>query len=203
MDAYRIALFLHILTLIVAASATAVTKLAVGRRIRARTAGEALEWHNLLLSVSRLFPICLAVFVITGGYMMSVIHVRLWSSGFLVAGLAGVALLFASGTLLGINAKALKQVLEHAARQGTERPAPRLVPSPIIVMLPVINTGIALSVVFDMVMKPASVPFALGVIVIGVMLSAATASHAIRAMFGGTGVSDVSPSESMSDGMAI
>jgi len=34
MDAYHIALFLHIVTLIVAASATAVTKLAVGRRIR-------------------------------------------------------------------------------------------------------------------------------------------------------------------------
>jgi len=50
MDAYHIALFLHIVTLIVAASATAVTKLAVGRRIRARTVGEALEWHNVLMS---------------------------------------------------------------------------------------------------------------------------------------------------------
>jgi len=108
MDAYHIALFLHIVTLIVAASATAVTKLAVGRRIRARTVGEALEWHNVLMSASRLFPICLVVFVITGGYMMSVIHVSLWSSGCLVAGLIGVALLFASGTFLGIKGNALK-----------------------------------------------------------------------------------------------
>ena len=108
MDAYHIALFLHIVTLIVAASATAVTKLAVGRRIRARTVAEALEWHNVLMSASRLFPICLVVFVITGGYMMSVIHVSLWSSGFLVAGLVGVALLFASGTFLGIKGNALK-----------------------------------------------------------------------------------------------
>ena len=49
MDAYHIALFLHIVTLLVAASATAVTKLAVGRRIRARTVREALEWHELLI----------------------------------------------------------------------------------------------------------------------------------------------------------
>jgi len=174
MDAYHIALFLHIVTLIVAASATAVTKLAVGRRIRARTVGEALEWHNVLMSASRLFPICLVVFVITGGYMMSVIHVSLWSSGFLVAGLVGVALLFASGTFLGIKGNALKQILEQAAKQGSERPAPRLVPPPLVVMLPVVNTGIALSVVFDMVTKPASVPVALGVIVIGALLSAAT-----------------------------
>ena len=174
MDAYHIALFLHIVTLIVAASATAVTKLAVGRRIRARTVGEALEWHNLLMSASRLFPICLVVFVITGGYMVSVIHVSLWSSGFLVAGLVGVALLFASGTFLGIKGNALKQILEQAAKQGSERPAPRLVPPPLVVMLPVVNTGIALSVVFDMVTKPASVPVALGVIVIGALLSAAT-----------------------------
>jgi len=174
MDAYHIALFLHIVTLIVAASATAVTKLAVGRRIRARTVGEALDWHNVLMSASSLFPICLVVFVITGGYMMSVIHVSLWSSGFLVAGLVGVALLFASGTFLGIKGNALKQILEQAAKQGSERAAPKLVPPPLVVMLPVVNTGIALSVVFDMVTKPSSVPVALGVIGIGTLLSAAT-----------------------------
>jgi hypothetical protein len=174
MDAYHIALFLHIVTLVVAAGATAVTKLAVGRRIRARTVGEALEWHNLLMPASRLFPICLVVFVITGGYMMSVIHVNFWSSGFLVAGLVGVALLFASGTFLGIKGNALKQILEQAAKQGSERPVPRLVPPPLVVMLPVVNAGIALSVVFAMVTKPASVPVALGVIGIGAVLSVAT-----------------------------
>jgi len=126
------------------------------------------------MSASRLFPICLVVFVVTGGYMMSVIHVSLWSSGFLVAGLVGVALLFASGTFLGIKGNALKQILEQAAKQGSERAAPKLVPPPLVVMPPVVNTGIALSVVFDMVTKPSSVPVALGVIGIGALLSAAT-----------------------------
>src|SRR6476646_5474321 len=111
MDRYHIALFIHIVTLIVAASATAVTKLAVGRRIRARTVGDVLDWHNVLMSTSKLFPVCLAAFVITGFYMLSFTHTGIWSTGFVVAGLVGVALLLMSGVFLSTKAKALKQVL--------------------------------------------------------------------------------------------
>jgi hypothetical protein len=42
MDTYHIALFVHLLTLIVAASVTAITRLAATRRMRAHTIGEAL-----------------------------------------------------------------------------------------------------------------------------------------------------------------
>lgn len=169
MDAYHIVLFVHIVTLIVAASATAVTKLAVGRRIRARTAREALEWHQLLISTSKLFPICLAAFLLTGAYMTSVAGGGAWSSGFVVAGLVGVTLLLGSGTYLGVKAKALRGVLEAIASKAPDAPAPRLVPPPLIAMLPVINTGVALAVVFDMVTKPTSVVAALGVIGVGIV----------------------------------
>jgi hypothetical protein len=171
MDTYRIALFLHVVTLIIAASATAVTKLAVGRRIRARSVAEALDWHNVLVSASRAFPISLASFVITGSYMVSRAGNRAWGSGFVVSGLVGVTLLLASGTYLGVKGKALKQVLENLAKDGPDRAAPRLVPSPLVAMLPLVNTGIALGVVFDMVMKPTTVPVALGVIVLGAAVS--------------------------------
>jgi hypothetical protein len=173
MDAYHIALFLHIVTLIVAASATAITKVAVGRRIKARTIREALEWHNVLLSTSKLFPMCLASFVLTGAYMVSVLGARAWATGFAIAGLVGVTLLLASGTFLGIKGNALKQVLERMAANGADNPVPKLVPPPLVTMLPLINTGIALAVVFDMVAKPASVLVALGVIAFGIGASAA------------------------------
>ena len=175
MDAYHIALFLHIVTLIVAASATAVTKLAVGRRIKARTAREALEWHELLISTSKLFPICLAAFLLTGVYMVSVAGGRAWSSGFVVAGFVGVVLLLGSGTYLGLKAKALQQVLANVASKTPEASPPRLAPPPLVAMLPVVNTGVALSVVFDMVTKPASTGVALGVIAIGIVGSALAA----------------------------
>jgi hypothetical protein len=162
MDIYHIALFLHIVTLIVAASVTAVTKLAATRRARARTVADALDWHNVLVSSSRAFPVCLVAFVATGAYMVSVAAPGAWASGFVVAGLVGVLLLLASGTYLGVKGKALTRLLESIAAEGADRPAPPLMPTPLVAVLPVVNTGIALSVVFDMVVKPASATAALG-----------------------------------------
>ena len=180
MDAYHIALFLHIVTLIVAASATAVTKLAVGRRIRARTAREALEWHELLISTSKLFPICLSAFLLSGVYMVSVAGGRAWSSGFVISGLVGVTLLLGSGIYLGVKAKALKVVLEKIAATSPDGPAPRLSPPPLVAMLPLINTGIALGVVFDMVTKPMSTFVALGVIAVGIVATGLPAWRQLR-----------------------
>jgi len=172
MDLYHIVLFIHILTLIVAASVTAVTKLAAGRRMRAQTVGELLDWHNVPMSASKLFPICLAAFVITGFYMLSVNHASVWSTGFVVAGLVGVTLLLISGVFLATKGKALRQVLEEMAKRGADQPPPKLVPPSLVAALPAINTGIALSVVFDMVTKPSSVPVALGIVAVGIAISA-------------------------------
>jgi hypothetical protein len=58
------------------------------------------------------------------------------------------------------------------AKGGADQPAPKLLPPPLVATLPAINTGIALSVVFDMVTKPASVPVALGVVAVGIAISA-------------------------------
>ena len=172
MDRYHIALFIHLLALIVAAGATTVTKLAAARRARARTVAEVLDWHSVLMSTARLFPICLAAFVLTGAYMLSVANMHVWSSGYVVAGLVGVGFLLVSGTYLGMKGKVLEQRLKDMAQQGSDQPAPKLVPPPLVAVLPPINTGIALAVAFDMVTKPASVPAALGVIALGMTLGA-------------------------------
>jgi hypothetical protein len=173
MDLYHIALFLHIVTLLVAAGVTAVVKLAIGRRVRARTVGEALDWHNVLLSASRLFPMCLAAFVLTGSYMLSATQIHVWSTGFVVAGLVGVALLLLAGIYLGTKGRALKQMLEELAKNGADQPAPRLVPPPLLAILPMVNTAIALAVAFDMVTKPTSIPVALSIVAVGAVLGAA------------------------------
>lgn len=174
MELYALAKFTHLLALIVAAGVTAVVKMAVGRRARARTVGEALDWHNVLISAARLFPLCLAVFALTGWYMRSAVHVSM-STGFIVAGVTGIALLLASGMYLGIQANALKAQLERIAAEGADQPPPALVPSAAVAMLPTVNTGIALAVAFDMVTKPASIPIALGVVGVGIVLGALAA----------------------------
>lgn len=171
MDFYRLTLFLHLLTLIVAAAVTAVTKLAAGRRAKARTVGEMLDWHRVLMSASTAFPICLLAFTATGIYMMMSTHMNA-GSGFILAGFTGVILLFASGITLGIKGKGLRRMLEAMVARGPDQPAPRLVPPFLVLALPTINTGIAIAVVFDMVMKPATITMALGVIGLGIILGA-------------------------------
>ena len=105
--------------------------------------------------------------------MLSVTRIPM-STGFVVAGLVGVLLLLISGVFLATKGKALKQVLDSIAMKGADQPAPQLVPPPLVVALPAINTGIALSVAFDMVTKPTSIPVALSVIAVGILLAAAT-----------------------------
>jgi hypothetical protein len=91
--------------------------------------------------------------------------------------LDGITLLLGSGTYLGVKGNALKQVLQRIAEKTPDAQAPKLVPPPLVAMLPFVNTGIALAVVFDMVTKPASVLVALGVIALGIVLAAALASR--------------------------
>jgi len=174
MDFYPLAKYVHLLALFVAAGVTAVTKLAAGRRMRARTVGEALDWHTLLMSAAKLFPICLLVLATTGGYMLSVLRVSM-SSGFVVAGLLAIAWLLASGAFLGVKGGALKVALEEMAATGADQPVPNLVPPTAVVLLPAINTGVALAVALDMVAKPTSIPIALGIVAVGVVLGALTA----------------------------
>jgi hypothetical protein len=169
MDLYPFAKYVHLVALFVAAGVTAVTKLAAGRRMRARTVGEALDWHNVLMSAAKLFPICLLFLALTGGYMMSVLHVNM-SSGFIVAGVLGILWLFGSGAFLGIKGGALKGVLEGIAAKGADQPAPKLAPPAAVVLLPTINTGVALAVAFVMVTKPTSIPIALGIVAVGIVL---------------------------------
>jgi hypothetical protein len=166
---YPFAKYVHLVALFVAAGVTAVTKLAAGRRIRARTVGEALDWHNTLMAAAKLFPVCLLFLALTGGYMLSVLRVSI-SSGFIVAGVLAILWLFASGTFLGIKGGVLKSVLEQIASKGADQPVPRLAPPAAVVMLPTINTGVALAVALDMVAKPTSIPIALGIVAVGVVL---------------------------------
>jgi hypothetical protein len=175
MDSYHIALFVHLVTLVVAAGTTAVTKLAAARGKRARTVGELQEWHGVLMSAARLFPICLAFFTASGAYMLGVTHAAVWSTPYVVAGLTGVVLLLASGAFLGAKARTLRDVLAEMAGHGADRPAPKLVPPRLVVALPAVNTGIALAVVFDMVTKPTSVTAALAILVAGIALGGASA----------------------------
>ncbi len=181
MDRYHVTLFLHLLALVVASGTTAVTKLAASRRGRARSVGELREWHNVLVSAAKLFPVCLVVFAATGAYMLSLSQTAALSTGFVVAGMVGVALLLVNSVYLGTKGKTFGQMLDALAARGENNPPPVFVPPALVATLPVVNTGIALSVAFDMVTKPASIPLALGIVGLGIGLGAIAARPPRRA----------------------
>ena len=177
MDPYHIALFVHMVTLAVAGSVTAMVKLAAARRIQARTVGEALEWHNMMASAAKVFPVCLVSFTTTGFYMLSFTGGAHLSAGYVDAGLLGVILLLASGTYLGIKGAGLKRILEGAVARDPDAAPTRIMPPVAVRLLPVINTGIAIGVAFVMVAKPASIPVALGIVALGGLIAAVGAAR--------------------------
>ena len=172
MDLYHITLYLHIVTLLVAAALTAVTKLAVGRRMRARTVGEVLDWHGVLMSSAKLFPICLVAFVVTGSYMVSVnsrgvvdwVRRRRTGRRRVAACQRDVS--------RRSRAKHSARCWRTWRRMGPTNPRPSSCRRRFVAALPMINTVIALAVAFDMVTKPVSIPVALGVVAIGIVIGA-------------------------------
>jgi hypothetical protein len=92
------------------------------------------------------------------------------SSGFIVAGVLAIIWLFASGAFLGIKGGALKAALEGMAANGADQPVPKMAPPAAVLLLPTINTGVALAVALDMVAKPTSIPIALGIVAVGAVL---------------------------------
>jgi hypothetical protein len=104
--------------------------------------------------------------------MLSFSNAGVWRSGFVVAGLTGVVLLLVIGGFLGAKGKAVQQRLEQLVAQNADQPAPKFAPPAVVAALPMINTGIALSVAFDMVTKPVGVPLSLGIVAIGIVLGA-------------------------------
>lgn len=173
MDLYHIALYFHLLALVVASGATAVAKVAASRRAKARTVAEALEWHSVQMSAAKLFPLMLVLFAVTGSLMVSRLSPQVWQSGFVIAGMTGIVLLLASGVYLAGKGKALGTALEQMAAKNPDMPLPKMAPPALVVALPVINTFLALAVAFDMTTKPATVGGALGIVAGGIALGAA------------------------------
>jgi hypothetical protein len=172
MDTYHVALFLHVTALVIAAGAAAIIKLALRRRARARTVAEMLDWHLVLMKTSLAFPICLAVLLLTGGYMLSVSHLAP-GTGFVVGGVIGIVVLLLAGTVLGAKGKALKRVLEPLAANGPDQPAPPLDEPRYLTLLPYANSGLVLGVVLDMVAKPPSITTALTMVFAGMAIGVA------------------------------
>jgi hypothetical protein len=151
MDGYQIALFVHLLALFAAFGASTVIHVSMTRIRSARSGAEALDWLGAAHALSRVFPLSLAALVGTGAWMLH--DAWSWSSGFVLAGLTGVAFLFLSGAVIeGGQARKLAAAL---AARPAEPPAV-LARDPLWWCASWANTGVAVGVTFAMVTKPSA-----------------------------------------------
>ncbi len=184
MTGYQVALFIHFLALLAAVAAATLVHFTDGRRARARTVQEMLEWHNLLQASAKVFPVSIVLLVLSGSYMIVAGALRAWSSGFVIGGLTGVVILLITGGTLAAKGRAMKGQLEQLVAQGRGGEAPDFPPNRALALLQRVPDGVVLGVIFDMVAKP-SLGVALsalavcvaGSVAIGLLRSSETASE--------------------------
>jgi cytochrome c-type biogenesis protein CcmH/NrfG len=189
MTKYQIALFIHLLALLAATAASAIVKLAAGRRADAPTLREALEWGKLIGTTSRTFPIAVFTLVATGAYMTA--GRWGWRQGWIEAGVLGSLLLLASGAALGRRGAVQAQASVLRLKSATHELPNDESPDRLAAVLSGANTGLALAIAFVMTTKPGFAP-AMGVLAIG---AAAGGYHAYSGLRVRSTVGDTSEFE--------
>lgn len=182
MDGYHIALYIHLLSLVAASCAASLVHFAESRRLRADSAGEALQWHRVIGVTSRTFPIAILVLLASGSYMVTSAGNALWAAGWVKTGVVVAVLLFVIGAVLGVRGKRMARELARIAQtepNATSFPRHDGVAN----TLSWINTGMAVGVVGVMAMKPeivgsAAVVVAAALVGVGLSLSGGHAAAA-------------------------
>jgi hypothetical protein len=154
MTGYQVSLYVHLLALVAAASASSVVHLAEARARRAASVGEARQWHALVGRTSRVFPVAVLTLFATGAYMVGVEGPWSWGTGWVEAGLAGGAFLLVVGAVLGIRGARAGRTLARLDAADVEG-ARAASHDRVAAALSWVNTGVALAVVFAMATKPA------------------------------------------------
>jgi hypothetical protein len=169
MNGYAVALFLHLLSVLLAAVAASLTTFAAVRVRGAGSAEEAAQWLVVSEKAVRAFPLAVLGLLITGTYMT---HQRwAWSVPWIDAALVGLALLVVLGT--GVQRSRAVALKRELASSGMSPRAQRLLRDPVAWTAKMIEIMLVISVMFVMTVKPtaaecvASIVVAVGVGVLG------------------------------------
>jgi uncharacterized membrane protein len=175
---YRLVLFLHLLALLGAIGTSGLVHFAEAQLRAAETAAAARPWAALLERATRVFPPALLVLVASGAYLVH--RGWTWGSGWIVAGLIGVAVLLVNGAgVVGRRTRALRRALAAAGDGALSPPLLQLTRAHPGGIASWTNTGLAVGVVFVMTTKPA-LAGSLASLAIAALLGAAVASRLRR-----------------------
>lgn len=154
MSGYGLVLFLHLAALLGAIGTAGLAHFAEARLQAAESVAAARPWAALVDRAARVFPFALLVLLATGAYL---VHRGWdWSSGWVEAGLVGVALLLVNGAgIIGARNRALRRALTATEEGPLPQPLLQLARRHPGVIASWTNTGLAVGVVFVMTTKPA------------------------------------------------
>jgi len=187
MTAYALALFLHLLFVLVATAAAALTTFATVRLRRAQTLAEAVQSGTVVGRVVPAFPIAVLGLLATGGYMT---HVRWsWSTPWVDAAVVALGLIVILGTgVEGSRGRALRRELQAA---GMSTRARRLLRDPVAWTAKMTTLTLVVAAVFLMTVKPTAAVSA-SALVVAVVAGALVAAPAWR-------TSDVAVAQAVGD----
>ena len=168
---YRLALSLHLLTVVALSAAAGIVHFAAARRSSARSLREAMQWSRVIAVTARTFPIGVVVAILTGGYMVGFGGVWSWSTGWVDAGLTSAAALIVGGIVNKTRSAAEGRInaarLSRVTRDLPNEPSGDRV----IAALSGANPAIALATVLVMAMKE-SFAVSLAMLAVGAALGA-------------------------------
>lgn len=152
LGAYSLMLFLHLVFLICAVAAMALTGLAALRLGGTETAAEAMHWGEFVRRLVPIFPVASLGLIGTGAYMTS--EAWSWKAPWVIAGLAGLFLIILLGAgVEGIRGRAAHHELQAS---GLSQRARRLLCDPISWSAKVTTWSLLLAIIFVMTTKPSA-----------------------------------------------
>jgi hypothetical protein len=98
LDKYHVALYIHLVSLLIGVGAASVLTVCAFQLRAARTLADAAPWGRVAAKVGRLFPIAILGLFGSGAYMTS--DVWTWDTGWIEVGIAALVVLAIQGPLV-------------------------------------------------------------------------------------------------------
>lgn len=176
MNGYALALFVHLLSLLLATVAASLSTFAALRLRKAETVAEADPWLAVVGRVVPAFPIAVVGLLSSGIYMT--VNRWGWTIPWIDAALAGLALIVILGNAVeATRGRILRRELETAGMSARAR---RLLRDPVSWTAKMTTLTVAVAVVFVMSVKPAGAE-CVAALIIAVIVGAAAAVPLWRA----------------------
>ena len=172
--AYKVALYLHLLSLFGLIGAFTMAGLCYFRLRAAESFREAAQWAQLAEQAGWAFPVAVLGLVASGAYLTT--ERWTWSTPWIVVSIAALILDTVQGPLIGgPRAKALMEALDTDAATGIlDSRVRKLAHDRVLWVVLLANPGIVLAITWNMTVKPGTAQ-AIAAIVVGYGLGAAIA----------------------------